>query len=302
MTSLLDDIQRGALDDAVSLTSLLRKCHLLAARLANEPLRIWVTHELEGYPETADVPAYRQPLRGRLVGTIANPVRWYSDVALPEGSLPADVRDSWLTMDMRATVAELEQLGAAPTNPRRPIPPELWSFMDDALGGGYQVLQANVEYSRVAIRAVLDAIRTKALLFAIEIEKLDPSAGENTAAKRIPAETVSQVLHATIYADSVNVGQAAGAVQQVAVASFVPGDFAALARELALAGVTSREVDELRDSLEGDGPSGGEPGPRTREWLGRVALRLVRVSGDLAGQTGASVVAMAVARYLGLTG
>src|SRR5262245_6249009 len=59
--TLLREIQEGATESSLSLTTLLRKCMILAARLDNQPFRDWIRHEVEGYP--ADRPGLLPPYR-----------------------------------------------------------------------------------------------------------------------------------------------------------------------------------------------------------------------------------------------
>ena len=58
--SLLRDIQNAAIDNKTSLETLLRKCRVLASRLQNDELKIWVQHELDGYFGCEDLPKYRR--------------------------------------------------------------------------------------------------------------------------------------------------------------------------------------------------------------------------------------------------
>lgn len=65
MASLVLELQRDALDKSVSTTDLLRKALVVARKLKVTDLVEWLTHELNGYPEGADVPEYRK-LQGEL--------------------------------------------------------------------------------------------------------------------------------------------------------------------------------------------------------------------------------------------
>ena len=64
---LLDEIVEGAVDDKVTLPSLLRKCLLLAHQLKNGKLRAWAEYELNGYQGEASLPEYRK-VRIRALG------------------------------------------------------------------------------------------------------------------------------------------------------------------------------------------------------------------------------------------
>jgi hypothetical protein len=57
--SLLDEIQTAAAADAISLSSVLRKCQILAARLGYKPLKDWVEMESNGYQAGMELPHYR---------------------------------------------------------------------------------------------------------------------------------------------------------------------------------------------------------------------------------------------------
>jgi len=63
---LLAEIERDALDERTSITSLLRKCVVLGGRAGSAELRDWARRELNGYRGNGDVPEYRivpAPLR-----------------------------------------------------------------------------------------------------------------------------------------------------------------------------------------------------------------------------------------------
>ncbi|MBB5801125.1 hypothetical protein F4560_000893 [Saccharothrix ecbatanensis] len=57
---LLSEIERGALDDRVSITTLLRKCIALGGRAGSEKLRDWAQTELDGYKNGQGIPQYRR--------------------------------------------------------------------------------------------------------------------------------------------------------------------------------------------------------------------------------------------------
>ncbi|MCZ7936653.1 hypothetical protein [Agrobacterium salinitolerans] len=56
---LLAEIQNDALNDATPVATMLRKVLVLASYLDSDVLEEWVTHELNGYPSTVDLPSYR---------------------------------------------------------------------------------------------------------------------------------------------------------------------------------------------------------------------------------------------------
>ena len=62
MSGLVEEIQAKVLDRNVSTTELLRMVKLAATKLHLDDTADWVDHELQGYPNDAEVPAYRQTM------------------------------------------------------------------------------------------------------------------------------------------------------------------------------------------------------------------------------------------------
>src|ERR1035437_4319795 len=111
--SLLEDIQAAATDQNVSVSSMLRKCQILAARLHSEPLREWVAHELNGYPDEVTLPMYRGPFRGELKADVLGFCGGgYKNVGVPTSNIPAEVREKVLSMSFYQGVGMLENLVA----------------------------------------------------------------------------------------------------------------------------------------------------------------------------------------------
>lgn len=85
--SLILELQNLAQAGGTDLAELLRRTKVVAVKLRLPELEAWVEHELNGYPESDEVPQYRT------VGTELNmknpylglqPVMWTANGALPE--------------------------------------------------------------------------------------------------------------------------------------------------------------------------------------------------------------------------
>lgn len=59
MTSIVLELQHDALDRRTPVEDLLRKALVVARKLGITDLQTWLEHELEGYPEGAEIPDYR---------------------------------------------------------------------------------------------------------------------------------------------------------------------------------------------------------------------------------------------------
>jgi len=115
--SLLEQIERAALDDAADLPSALRKCVALGGQSGSEELRAWATRELKGYSDSDELPAYRTvgaPIA--LDGATFN--AHVSGQQISPSALPAPMCDHIKEeLDLRMPIAELlESVRAADGN------------------------------------------------------------------------------------------------------------------------------------------------------------------------------------------
>ncbi len=84
---LVDEIIDLAVDDAVQLPVILRKCLVVATTLKNERLKGWVLGELNGYPDKDALPQYRV-MRAQAKGILLGPFQaQINDQVLPSGVL-----------------------------------------------------------------------------------------------------------------------------------------------------------------------------------------------------------------------
>jgi hypothetical protein len=165
---------------------------------------------------------------------------------------------------------------------------------------GAQTLNIWRELSTNQVVGVLDQIRNRALAFALEVERMDPRAGDSpSVAPSVAPDVLGQVFNAVVMGQNVQYAPASvGATQADIVVT--RGDLDNLRARLKQLGVTDRELDELSTSIKEDGkPKDGTPGPRVSGWIGRVAVRVASAVGGVGGQTAAGVLAVEIARFLG---
>jgi hypothetical protein len=109
--TLLKEIQDGATDSSVPLSTLLRKCKILSARLRHKGFAEWVDRELGGYENIDDLPEYRiarsVESRGHFFGGFGRQLR---DAPLPTKHLHEEIREKLETLYYPQGVAELEAL------------------------------------------------------------------------------------------------------------------------------------------------------------------------------------------------
>ena len=83
---LIQDIINELVDSELSINSPLLKTKVLASRLQNDELLIWVTNELKGYDNDGDLPSYRK-FNGNIIGTYINGSMQYTSQPVPTTGL-----------------------------------------------------------------------------------------------------------------------------------------------------------------------------------------------------------------------
>jgi hypothetical protein len=152
------------------------------------------------------------------------------------------------------------------------------------------------EISASVLTGVLDQIRTRALQFALEIGKVNASAGEATANSKpaIPAPIVNHIYNTVIAGGGmVNVGSQN--IQQIGI-TVQTGDLESLVRYLKELGVAEDDLSSLKGIL----PAEKVPGPKTEAWIKRVGGKIAASGGRAAESTITSVLTAAVKSFIGL--
>jgi hypothetical protein len=159
---LIAEIQREAIDDKASVSSLLRKVKLAAAKLNLDTLGSWVDAELTGYPD--DVPEYRQ-LNGA-------PRYWNQFHGWRPLGGDARIVERLSEVKFGESVANIEALVSSAKSSSTLIaryPPALLQFLSENLK--IHVAQAGAEIPVATAIGVLDAVRTAILNWSIEMER-----------------------------------------------------------------------------------------------------------------------------------
>jgi len=163
MASLVEELQRDALNPQVRVSDLLRKAKAIAHKLDLPDLAVWVENELNGYPDT-NTPKYRV-FRGRL--QLRHPLHggWES---VPFSD--AEDEEAFARLPLRQKVAEIEDLIVRSTSGEMMIP--LSSQAKQALA---EVVGINTDFRVLAsatdLAGILDAVRNALLDWSLKLEK-----------------------------------------------------------------------------------------------------------------------------------
>lgn len=299
--TLLREIQDAATRRDASLSDLLRKCLVLAARLGHAELRTWVERELNGYRKEDPLPDYRilhgVQSRGHFAGSFG---ALLNAVPVPLHGVEARIRTSLETVCFPDPVAALEDLATPNGELQSPWPTDCIAALREQLYRDYQCLDAWKVIPRNYVVGVLDTVRTKVLTFALEIERENPDAGEaSPGTLPVPSERVDAIVQTVIYGGTNTiVSPGAQVVQNVQVNQ---GDISSLREHLLTQGLSHDDVGALEDALKDDPhPAGTGFGKKTAEWLGKMVTKAASGAWDKATDVAGVVLTEALKRYLGL--
>ena len=207
--SLLREIQNDAVNSNVKVSDLLRKCKILAYRLGNIDFKNWVESELNGYPENLDVlPDYRVLYvnsKGNFSGNFGSGL---NNIDMLVYTLPSEFYEQMSTAKFINPIATLENL----TNGNSTVLSQDWNPAVLAKYGsdmyqGYNCIQAWKVIPVSSVIGIVDVVKTKILSFVLEIEEINPEAGEaKLNSNPISQDKVSQIFNINI---SGNVGNLA---------------------------------------------------------------------------------------------
>lgn len=204
---LLRDIQNAAIATDQPLALVLRKARVLAARLDHEPLRQWTSHELNGYPPEATLPAYRARRQTVVKGTFAGPFGQRVDnLAIPRLAVDKDYWDGPLfNFAYQEPVAAYEEILRAPQREdlhlKSPWPADALVVVRPRVLEGMECVAAWQVLPRGEVVAVVEGVRNRLLEFVLELEREAPQAEDEALAELAGSqERVTQIFTTTIYA------------------------------------------------------------------------------------------------------
>ncbi|BCX48609.1 chemotaxis protein cheY [Haloferula helveola] len=293
MGDLLTQIQNEAVDGESDLSSLLRKCRVLAQRIDNAALKEWVNHELNGYSDAEALPAYRiigtPCVNGHYFGSFSSEIR---NVPIPRTAVDERVRDHVFTLPLLPGVRVLEEQADSATDGYITfrIAPEACGFVHDpSIAPGFHLGAMQKILSVSALEGVLDSVRNRILNFTLELESEADQTGDPLVDLRErKAGTVDRIFHTHIQGDVENfaAGSSGFSQQSVSVPQAGRGELIDALTDL---GLDPGEIGKLIDAVESEAPkSDGTFGPRVSGLMGRAFASagegLLKVPAAVAGE------------------
>lgn len=194
-------IRAGALDPGASITTLLRQCLALATDTGSEKLKAWAKAELKGYPDDADLPAYRK-VNAALYADTRTPTEIMRHRRFDPDAVPQEVRgilreEVPLFQDVATLIAAAAgaQGGAVKFSP-----PGANKVMAAMYSESFEVTQIYWEVLCASLDGVADQVRTVLVEMTNEVleqvpEGQGPTAGEVDRAVQFVVEGDKNVIN-----------------------------------------------------------------------------------------------------------
>lgn len=217
--SLLREIQNLASCSSkdIDLSSLLRKCKILSARLNHHEFKVWVEKELNGYESDEELPSYRimkVMSKGHFSGAFGRGLR---NANIPTYIVDKEYREYIEHAYLTLGIGGLESLiSNSPDGIIRQVwAPELLSIWGEKFYEDMYCIEAWKVIPVATIENILNIVRNKILSFVLEIEAENPEAGDvkmNT--NPIEQGKITQIFNTTIHGNVQNVATGSSDVNQ----------------------------------------------------------------------------------------
>lgn len=162
MSSLIEELQRDALDWRIPVTQLLQKCRVVATKLNVKELADWVQMELDGYAgQSAVVPEYRH-VSG--IPQVFNPYRGYQPLEFGD----VKMQKMLSKMPFYHPISEIEHMASQEKNSLHfTFPPET----EHVLRQGIQFsLQPSLNINVSQLKRIIEAVRGRILDWSLSLE------------------------------------------------------------------------------------------------------------------------------------
>jgi hypothetical protein len=301
---LLDDIIDLATDGRQPISTLLRKCLVLAHQLKNERLRMWANEELNGYNSIGDLPEYRT-LPAAATGLFVGPGWARFQQGIPSAVLDKEHRKFAEIVYVAQPVGTLEDTlkSGSDSNLSFPWSANLVAYYQDKLQSGWQLFSAHQTVPKSVIAGIVDTLRTRVLNMALEIQSDVGEKDEDLKgitpeeSKKVDQTIVNNIFGGNVYVSTGQSTMSATTVQQQQQ-NFVAGDWEHLAKVLRGLGMSEAELNELSMAVNGDGKT---MGAKVKDWIEKTAPKVLSGGVKVGVAVGQSLLLEYLKQYYGLS-
>lgn len=303
--TLLRKIQSDAVDSNVDISTLLRKCKILAARLKHKEFSNWVESELNGYKSNEDLPDYRI-IDVQSYGNFSGPFgSGLKNAPIPPFCLPKKLRHlankAYLTEGIShysSLIKQDENTTLSSSWPAEVVArygENIYQNMNCI--GAWRIIGSN------QIQGLIDTVRNRVLSFVLEIESEAPNAGE-----ALPQETpiadskLNQIYQTYILGNVSNVSTGGSNVTQISTGDIIQNDLNSLLDFLRSLNIGDEDLNELKTALDKDDkPSKeGSFGNNISTWIGKMVSKAASGVWNISTSVAAEILSKSITRYYGI--
>lgn len=300
---LVSDIINELVDTDKSVASPLLKTKVLASRIRNDSLLVWVNSELSGY--NSDVPDYRV-FGCNITGTYLNGNWRFSDQAFPTQGLPESIGDLYRTIEFKQSVEALESLNRKGGGRLSlPCSAEMIAILQDSIrrmGNPYfQIIAAEKSIPANALSQVLSVVRSKLLDFML---KLDEEFGMVTDLNEMQKNNkrITSIMNQTIITNGdgnvLNTGDSAKLDVKVTVKKM---NKQSLSENLLKNGVDEEDVNKLLKVVDLESPNeDGKFGTQVNAWVSSMLNKALDGTWQVSIGAAGGMLAEVIQHYYGL--
>jgi hypothetical protein len=300
---LLESIRDSAVDANSNISTILRKCKVLAVELDSKLLEEWVLHESNGYPEDAKVPDYRVctlELKGHFFGGWGASM---TNVLVPMSSLPKGTRESYERFKCRQSVASIEKLLSETKNGTiRVTTKDLAVALGTNVYPNYNCMEVWAEISANWLTEVLNSVRNRILDFSLAIgkEAIISGTSEVKEMKKMEDGKLTQIFNTTVIHGSANiVGTATNSHIEF---NITINDLDALREVLLKNGISKEDFNGLQKSLEEEKILTTDKGfgPKVSTWISKMMEKAAKGIWEIGLGAAGDLLARTIGKYYGL--
>jgi hypothetical protein len=269
--SILREIQDALLSDKAELSTILLKLRFLASRLGSEPLEDWVKFETQGYSRGVEVPDYR--IVGVIYkGTWSGPFgTGIQNAPIPPAVIEKYAGKDWTRYNVRESIASVEELAKSEEGTIGINASNLILLLQGKVYEDWACNAISATLSVVAMREIVQLVRSRVLELTIELEKRVPESVEVTLQKPIPLKSkseaaVTQILNQTVYGNITHITAMHGAQVNLSITA---GDRDSMVDALVDAGLPQDAAKEFTDIIAAEKPESVERplGKKALAWI-----------------------------------
>ena len=304
--SLLRDIQDAAINSEIDISTVLRKCKVLAVKLGNENFKNWVDQELNGYNNIDNLPDYRI-LSVDSKGDFSGASRIVKNADIPLLCIPEQLRETFSNAYCAEPISAYESLLKSS---------EVDSFQqkwspDFVALYGKEIIQNMtcrtawkvIPYSSIV--SLVNSVRNRVLNFVLELESEAPDAGEAPLNKPpLPQDKVIQVINTTIHGNVGNIAEGSTNITQSSTLNVHKEDFSSLKKQLLELGVPKSEIDELKSAINTDDKKevikNKSLGDKVSSWLEKFLTKSAQGTIPTIQKLSANLISKAILLYYGI--